>query len=95
MNKRDFLKSAATLASTAFIPSVGWAFPKGKKLRTAHIGVGGMGGEDLNAFASHKSVDIVALCDVDSNALDFAKSKHPNAKTFPITEYCLKPWQIK
>ena len=90
MNKRDFLKSAATLASTAFIPSVGWAFPKGKKLRTAHIGVGGMGGEDLKAFASHKSVDIVALCDVDSNALEFAKTKHPNAKTFSDYRILLK-----
>ncbi|MDG2371054.1 MAG: Gfo/Idh/MocA family oxidoreductase [Flavobacteriaceae bacterium] len=82
MNKRTFLKSAATLASTAFIPSFGWALSKNKKLRTAHIGVGGMGGEDLKAFASHKSVDIVALCDVDSNALNAAKVIHPKARTF-------------
>jgi len=87
MNKRTFLKSAATLASTAFIPSLGWAMSKNKRLRTAHIGIGGMGGEDLKAFASHKLVDIIALCDVDSNALNAAKVLHPNAKTF--TDYRL------
>ena len=82
MNKRTFLKSAATIASTAFIPSVGWAFPKNKRLRTAHIGVGGMGAEDLKAVASHSLVDVVALCDVDSNALNAAKLIYPSAKTF-------------
>ncbi|GAA5220874.1 Gfo/Idh/MocA family oxidoreductase [Membranihabitans marinus] len=41
-----------------------------------------MGGEDLKAISSHKSVDVVALCDVDSNALAAAKKLHPRAKTY-------------
>lgn len=55
---------------------------KNEKLRTAHIGVGGMGGGDLNSIASHKSVEVAALCDVDSDRLAVAAAKHPNAKTF-------------
>ncbi len=82
MNKRAFLKSAMTIASTAFISSFGWAVSKNKRLRTAHIGVGGMGAEDLNAFASHDSVDVYALCDVDSNALRKANANYPAARTF-------------
>jgi predicted dehydrogenase len=37
-----------------------------KKLRTVHIGVGGMGFEDLKAISSHKNAEIVGLCDVGS-----------------------------
>ena len=82
MNKRTFLKSAATLASTAFMPSFSWPLSNKKQLRTAHIGVGGMGLEDLKAISSHNSVEVIALCDVDSNHLNFAKAIYPDAKTF-------------
>lgn len=82
MNKRDFLKSAAALSSFALLPSGVWAFTKDKRLRTAHIGVGNMGGEDLKAISSHKLVDVTALCDVDANNLAAAQKLHPKAKTF-------------
>src|SRR5690606_21912178 len=49
---------------------------------TAHIGVGGKGAGDLNAISSHPSVDVVALCDVDSNNLAAAKKFHPGAKGY-------------
>lgn len=80
--RREFLKSAATLASISFLPASLWASSKNARLRTAHIGVGGMGGEDLKAISSHKLVDVVALCDVDANNLAKAKKLHPNAKTY-------------
>lgn len=51
-------------------------------MRTAHIGIGGMGGEDLKAISSHPMVTVVALCDVDSDNLKVAKDLHPNAKTY-------------
>jgi len=82
MNKRDFLKSAAALSSFALLPSGVWAFTKNKRLRTAHIGVGNMGGEDLKAISSHSLVDVTALCDVDANNLAAAKKLHPKAKLF-------------
>ena len=52
------------------------------RLRVAHIGVGNMGFEDLKAISSHELVDMVALCDVDSNYLEAAKKLHPEAKTY-------------
>ena len=83
MKKRDFLKTSLAAASTAFIPkSVFTMGKKANKLRTAHIGVGGMGGADLKSIASHPDVEVAGLCDVDSNAIAKAIANHPNAKTF-------------
>lgn len=82
MKKRDFLKTTGVLALSAFLPSPIWALSNNKRLRTAHIGVSNMGGADLASISSHASVDVVALCDVDSKALEAAKKLHPNAKVF-------------
>ena len=96
MKKREFLKKSAILASSAVVmPSIILSCKEAKekittdtsitRLRTAHIGVGNMGAEDLRDISSHAKVDVVALCDVDSNNLAAAKRLHPNAKTF--TDY--------
>ncbi len=83
MKKRDFLKTSAALASTALLPSSAWAFGSASnRLRTAHIGVGGMGAADLGSIASHQSVDVVALCDVDATNLEAANKLYPKAKVF-------------
>ena len=84
MKKRDFLKTSVALASTTIIPSSLLASISNKKtkLRTAHIGVGGMGASDLESIASHNSVQVVALCDVDEKSLNDAQKKYPNAKVF-------------
>lgn len=83
MKKRDFLKKSAILASSVtFLPSSVWAFAKKEHLRTAHIGVGGMGNADLKAMATHELVRVTALCDVDTKALAAAKKMHPGAKTY-------------
>ena len=52
------------------------------RLRHAGIGVGGMGGSDLEQIAAHGDVDIVALCDVDRNNLAAAAEKHPSARLY-------------
>lgn len=85
MKRRDFLKGAATFASITMLPSSVWALAKNGKLRTAHIGVGGMGNADLASISSHSMVEVTALCDVDSIRLAAAKELHPNAKVF--TDY--------
>lgn len=94
MKKREFLKKSAILASSAaIVPSFMVSCKEEKKvariiperLRTAHIGVGNMGGEDLRDISSHTKVDVVALCDVDTNYLAAASKLHPNAKTY--TDY--------
>ena len=83
--RRDFLKNAAAFTSLTFLPSSAWGFLKPDRLRTAHIGVGGMGGEDLKAIASHELVTVTALCDVDAKSLAAAKKRHPGARTY--TDY--------
>ena len=91
MKKRDFLKTSAALASTALLPSSLMAFTNtNERLRTAHVGVGNMGAADLASIASHESVDVVALCDVDSNNLSAAKKLYPNAKMYSDYRIMLK-----
>lgn len=80
--RRNFIKSSAALASLSILPTSIWASSKNGRLRTAHVGIGGMGAADLNDISSHKLVDVVALCDVDSNALKSASKLHPKAKLF-------------
>ena len=93
MKKRAFLKSTAALTMGAFLPSPLWAMSNRNRLRTAHIGVGNMGGEDLKAISSHGDVDVVALCDVDKKALDHAKTLHPNARLFADYRLMLQEMQ--
>jgi predicted dehydrogenase len=87
MKKREFLKRSALLASgIAFLPScLSDTKQQAKRFRTAHIGLGFQGMEDLRDISSHNMVDVVALCDVDADNLAGALKKHPKAKTF--TDY--------
>ncbi len=85
IKRRQFVKSTAALATVAFLPACNTKNASeqvAKRLRTAHIGVGNMGGEDLKAISSHARVDVTALCDVDANALAAAQKLFPNAKLF-------------
>lgn len=80
--RRDFLKASAALAALHTLPSRARASSAASKLRTAHIGVGGMGGADLGSISSHSKVEVAALCDVDRTRLEQALAKHPGAKVF-------------
>lgn len=93
MNKRDFLKkSSLGVAGIALAPSLIMCKSEitNNRLRTAHIGVGGMGRADLDAISSHNSVDVTALCDVDANNLLEAQKLHPNAKIYSDYRIMLK-----
>ena len=61
MKRRDFLKNTSAFASITILPSAVWANVKNGKVRTAHIGVGGMGNADLKSISSHEMVDVIAL----------------------------------
>lgn len=84
------MKNTAALASSALLPSPLWALAKNDTIRTAHIGVGGMGAADLNSITSHPAVEVVALCDVDSTALAAAQALHPNASVYADYRLLLK-----
>ena len=85
MKRRQFLKSTGVLTSVTLLPSSAWAGIKRGKIRTAHIGVGGMGASDLSSISSHPSVEVAAICDVDAKHLAAAHKMYPDAKVF--TDY--------
>ena len=85
ISRRTFIKRSAAFASVTLLPSSVWAIAKNGRLRTAHIGVGGMGAADLQSIASHSLVEVSALCDVDSKNLAAAHKLFPGAKVF--TDY--------
>ncbi len=94
MKKRDFIKTSSLGAmGLMLVPAVLKPNTIQTKLRTAHIGVGNMGGEDLKAISSHPQVEVVALCDVDANFLKAALNLHPAAKGF--TDYRTMLEQMK
>jgi len=84
--RRTFLKNTAIIGAGAMVlPSCSASkttTTKLESLRTAHIGVGGMGLEDLKAMASHPAVRVTALCDVDSRPLLAAQKLFPQAKIY-------------
>jgi predicted dehydrogenase len=80
--RRHFLQTTAAAASLAITHSQAFGNTANGKLRTAHVGVGGMGGADLSSISRHKKVEVAALCDVDEIRLKGASAKHPDAKTF-------------
>tara|TARA_B100001996_G_scaffold371366_1_gene346647 strand:+ start:166 stop:1515 length:1350 start_codon:yes stop_codon:yes gene_type:complete len=80
--RRDFIKDSVALASLTILPLNIMGNSKKNMIRTAHIGVGGMGKADLEYISSHKNVKVVALCDVDSDILMTASKSHPKAKTY-------------
>jgi predicted dehydrogenase len=81
-SRRTFLQASAVLAAAQAVPLRLFAASPNGKLRTAHIGVGGMGGADLGSIASHPKVEVAALCDVDKGTLAQAAGRHKGAKTF-------------
>lgn len=83
-SRRHFLRATALagLASPFILPSGLRAAKPNSKLTHAAIGVGGMGGGDLKSISGHERVEIVALCDVDSDRLAKAAQEHPGARTY-------------
>ena len=51
-------------------------------IRYGIIGVGDRGQHDLDLFATNKTVDIAAVCDVYAAKIDQVKTKYPNAQAF-------------
>lgn len=84
ISRRNFIIRSTTAALAQpllfHLPALG----RGKKAKLRHVcvGVGGMGGHDLNRFKSHPEVEIVAICDVDENHLAKASESLPAAKKY-------------
>ena len=86
MDRRRFLATTAMASAITILPRhvLGGAgqTPPSEKVNIAGIGVGGMGGANLQAL---KSQNIVALCDVDHEYAAHTFKEYPNAKLY--TDY--------
>ena len=78
--RRSFL-TAAGLSLPAIAASR--AAGSNDKVRLGFIGLGGRGMGSINWFSKVKGVDIAYLCDPDTNKIDAAKKKFPDAKGTP------------
>jgi predicted dehydrogenase len=76
------MKGAAAASIPAFVPSLSRADAPSGKLSHAAIGTDGQGWGDLQAIASHPSVEVVALCDVDTARMAKAAEKFPKARQY-------------
>lgn len=88
VSRRKFLHTAATAALAA--PLILESCAPKEILNHACIGVGGMGFGDLRQFKKHANVNIVAICDVDSEKLKKASEEVPNARTYADWRELLK-----
>ncbi|MCK6478177.1 MAG: Gfo/Idh/MocA family oxidoreductase [Phycisphaerales bacterium] len=81
-SRRRFIKHVTAAGALAMASPRLFARPADTKLRVLSIGViGTIGGADRQTIAAHPLVEIVGLCDVDSNALAQAAKEHPSAFT--------------
>lgn len=84
LSRRRFLAQAGLMAGLApwVGVSLGRAGSPNGRLQHACVGVGGMGWNDLQNFLQHARTQVVALCDVDANALKRAAEAVPGARTY-------------
>jgi predicted dehydrogenase len=87
LRRRDFLKAGAA-AGLLILPSGAFAGPgaPSNKLNIALIGADGRGRAHYDGLASE---NVVALCDVDEEHLDFAAQTFPEAKRYVDWRECL------
>src|SRR6266487_657520 len=83
LTRRDFLRRASLAAGTAALtfPYVGRVLGANGRINVACIGVGGKGDGD-SSHAAAGGGNIVAICDVDQNALQKKAKQFPQAKRF-------------
>jgi predicted dehydrogenase len=76
MNRRHFLAQSTAVLG---FPAITRCASPNSLLNVASVGVAKMGGNTMRSVASHKQVQIVALCDVDAKHLAEGAALHPKA----------------
>jgi predicted dehydrogenase len=95
MKRRDFAKNASALMAGSILmaptfleaASRNTRISQNDKLQIGVIGCNGMGWSNTNSLLKMKDVDLVAICDVDSNVIekrlaDYAKLRENKPKVF-------------
>jgi predicted dehydrogenase len=82
-SRRSFLaRSAAAGAALLGAPALLRGQNANSRLNLAFIGVGGRGGANLREMTRTGAENVVALCDVNGNALDAAGERFPEARKY-------------
>ncbi len=89
VNRRDMLKATVATAGLLILPSGVHAGPNspGNKLNIALIGSDGRARAHYDGISSE---NVVAICDVDEEHLDFAAAVFPDAKRYVDWRECLE-----
>ncbi len=82
-NRRRFLKTSAAAGVGFWVASglrARGAESPNERIAMASVGIGGKGSSD--SADAGKNGDMVAICDIDTNRLEAAKNRFPNAKVY-------------
>jgi predicted dehydrogenase len=83
VSRRRFIQlTAGTAVASATLGSFNRAKAQNDKVNIAFVGVGGRGGSNLSALYDTGSVNVVGICDVDSNHLDKSAERHARARRY-------------
>lgn len=86
--RREFVKSTAAIGGFSILPSGLWANPPSSKLTYAQVGCGGNGRVTTRLMMSHPKLQVVALCDPDSQQLaKFDRTLFPKKGKKPAVEH--------
>lgn len=81
--RRDFLKKlGAGVLLAPFVTSDLIARPPMNRLRHASVGTSGMAWSDINDLTAHKSLDLVAVADVDLSKTVQVRKKFPHVRVY-------------
>jgi predicted dehydrogenase len=85
-NRRDFLRNAASLASTAAIGMTAASYSRvlgaNDKINLALIGAGDRGNHDMSLFQNKPDIRVCAVCDVFGEKVRAVQQKVPEVKGF-------------
>lgn len=82
-SRRSFLKQMGWMVGvTPWVTAGLRAASPGGKIRHASFGAGGMAWADLGAIARHKSIELVAVADVDLERVGQVRERFPNARIY-------------
>ena len=82
MTRRSFMASACAAAPAIAFPAVVKRRRPNEMLSHAAIGSANQAGYDLSQLASHRDLNVTAVCDVDSRYLDAARKRYPGARFY-------------
>ena len=82
LSRRNFIKASTAFAGISILPSGVWSASPNSKLQIAQVGVWNRGRGNLESLLRLPNIEMVGLCDVDSNFLASASELAPGAQTF-------------